>query len=69
MKTLKLLQLNLEDLLIPIILSDLSLESIDNILIVQNCKVERERTEKNQPELEQKYLSHLLNSNLLVELM
>lgn len=56
MKTLKLLQENLEDLQIPIILLDQSLESIGNILIVQNCKVERELTEKNQLELEQKYL-------------
>lgn len=56
MKTLKLLQQNLEGLQIPIIQPDLSLELIDNILIVQNYKAEKEQIGKNQPELEPKYL-------------
>lgn len=55
MKTLKRFQQNLEDLQIPIILSDLFLESIDNTLIVLNCKAEKEPIGKNQRELEPKH--------------
>lgn len=69
MKTLRLLQENRGDPPIPITLSDPSPESIGNILIVQSYKAEKEPIGKNQPELEPRYPLHLLNSNLLVDLI
>ena len=68
-KTLKLHQENQENLQIQITLLDLYLELIDNTLIVQNYKAEKEQIEKNQPKPEQKYLLLLQYSNLLAELM